>query len=220
MSFDYNVNCYNNNNNDSLIAYELKDKEYSCQLNNSEQNGLHQQVSFEESNSDNNNYSKRKNKRTIPTGPCYFQQLSVEIITHVFARLDPNSLATAAKVCQHWRYIRQMMLVVRKSVFLAYFGSFPFKRLRKDSWKSEYILRTHLIRKWEKGRGTVIQFNPKIGSIHSVSVDLENAYMMVASAERGQAVKCNPATGSVDRHILHSTDDGVPLRVNAVKVEG
>ncbi|KAI7848846.1 WD40-repeat-containing domain protein [Circinella umbellata] len=219
MSFDYNTNCYNNNNDDSLIANELKDKEYSYQLNNSEQNGLHQQVSFEESNSDNNNYSKRKNKRTIPTGPCYFQQLSVEIITHVFARLDPTSLATVAKVCQHWRYIATDD-ACWKSAFLAYFGSFPFKRLRKDSWKSEYILRTHLIRKWEKGRGTVIQFNPKIGSIHSVSVDLENAYMMVASAERGQAVKCNPTTGSVDRHILYSTDDGVPLRVNAVKVEG
>ena len=68
MSFDYNTNCYNNNNNDdSLIANELKDKEYSYQLNNSEQNGLHHQVSFEESNNDNNNYSKRKNKRTIPT---------------------------------------------------------------------------------------------------------------------------------------------------------
>ena len=36
----------------------------------------------------------------------------------------------------------------------------------------------------------------------------------------GQAVKCNPTTGSVDRHILFSTDDGVPLRVNAVQVEG
>ena len=43
-------------------------------------------------------------------------------------------------------------------------------------------------RNWEKGRGTVIQFNPKIGSIHSASVDLENSFMMVASAERGKII--------------------------------
>ncbi|KAI8149261.1 WD40-repeat-containing domain protein [Fennellomyces sp. T-0311] len=36
----------------------------------------------------------------------------------------------------------------------------------------------------------------------------------------GLAVKCNPATGTVDRHILYSTDDGIPIRVNAVQVEG
>ncbi|KAI9495258.1 WD40-repeat-containing domain protein [Zychaea mexicana] len=44
--------------------------------------------------------------------------------------------------------------------------------------------------------------------------------MLAASTERGLAVKCNPATGSVDKHLLYSTDDGVPLRVNAVQVEG
>ena len=31
-----------------------------------------------------------------------------------------------------------------------------------------------------------MQFNPKIGSISAVSVDLENAYLLVASAERGK----------------------------------
>ncbi|KAI9252911.1 WD40-repeat-containing domain protein [Phascolomyces articulosus] len=217
MSFDFNTYCYKNNN-DSLIDNELQDKDYLYQTN-SQQNGLHQQVSFEDNDNDSKHKTKRGNKSSTPTGPCYFQQLSVEIVIHIFARLDPNSLKTVAKVCRHWRYIATDD-TCWKNAFLAFFGTFPFKRLRKDSWKLEYIYRTDLIRIWEKGRGTVMQFNPKIGSIQAVSVDLENAYMLVASAERGLAVKCNPVTGSVDRHMLYSTDDGVPLRVNAVQVEG
>lgn len=33
-----------------------------------------------------------------------------------------------------------------KNAFCAYFGALPFKRLRPESWKSEYILRAHLLR--------------------------------------------------------------------------
>lgn len=96
-----------------------------------------------------------------------------------------------------------------KDAFQAFFGTLPFRRLCKDSWKSEYILRTHLIRyvigcgnskrqnpgglnlvcwferKWEKGRGSIIQFNPKVGSIDAIAVDMENSTMLAASAEQG-----------------------------------
>ncbi|KAI9311068.1 WD40-repeat-containing domain protein [Dichotomocladium elegans] len=43
---------------------------------------------------------------------------------------------------------------------------------------------------------------------------------MVASAAQGLAVRCNPTTGKVDKHLLYSTDDGVPLHVNAVALDG
>lgn len=42
---------------------------------------------------------------SAPSAPCFVQQLSVELITHIFARLDPISLAMAAKVCTYWRHI-------------------------------------------------------------------------------------------------------------------
>lgn len=35
----------------------------------------------------------------------------------------------------------------------------------------------------------------------------------------GMAVRCNPVTGKVDKQRLFSTDDGVPIRVNAVKLD-
>lgn len=44
-------------------------------------------------------------KLFILSQPCFIQQLSVEIITHIFARLDPISLATVSKVCNYWRHI-------------------------------------------------------------------------------------------------------------------
>lgn len=39
------------------------------------------------------------------SAPCYIQQLSIEVLAHVFARLDPTSLATVGGVCRFWRHI-------------------------------------------------------------------------------------------------------------------
>lgn len=33
-----------------------------------------------------------------------------------------------------------------RDAFISYFGRLPYKRLSLESWKTEYILRTHLIR--------------------------------------------------------------------------
>ncbi len=33
-----------------------------------------------------------------------------------------------------------------KDAFVSYFGKLPYRRLSLESWKTEYILRTHLIR--------------------------------------------------------------------------
>ncbi|SAL95327.1 hypothetical protein [Absidia glauca] len=152
------------------------------------------------------------------TKPTYIHQLSIEVVAHIFARLDPISLTTVAKTCRYWRHIVTDDLCW-KNAFLAYFGQLPYKRLRATSWKAEYILRTHLIRKWEKGRGRLLTFNPKIGSIDGLLVDYDNSFMMVASEEQGVAVKCNPATGKIDRHLLYSTDEGMPTQVSAVKMD-
>ncbi|KAI8381511.1 WD40-repeat-containing domain protein [Radiomyces spectabilis] len=94
----------------------------------------------------------------------------------------------------------------------------PYKRSMLNSWKSEYIFRSHLIRKWEKGRGAILRFSPKIGSLDTMFVDFDHASMVAASAEQGLAVRCNPTTGKLDKQLLFSTDDNVPLGVNALKM--
>ncbi|KAI8340574.1 WD40-repeat-containing domain protein [Chlamydoabsidia padenii] len=145
-------------------------------------------------------------------------QLSTELIAHIFARLDPISLTIVAKTCRHWRHI-VMDDVCWKNAFVAYFGRLPYKRLQTSSWKSEYILRTHLIRKWEKGRGTLLTFNPKIGSIDDIQVDFEEDLMMAASKEQGIAVQCHPSTGKLNRDLIYSTDEGMPIQVGAFTMD-
>ncbi|KAG0170173.1 hypothetical protein DFQ30_002806 [Apophysomyces sp. BC1015] len=113
----------------------------------------------------------------------------------------------------------ESLLRLGKHAFEAFFGTLPYKRLLPESWKSEYVLRTHLIRKLEKGRGTIMSFNPKVGPIDDIFVDFESSLMVAASTEQGVAVKCNPATGKLDRHLLFSTDEGVPLQLTAIKMD-
>ncbi|KAL4215906.1 quinon protein alcohol dehydrogenase-like superfamily [Rhizopus microsporus] len=161
---------------------------------------------------------KSKQRSSDPNASCYIHQLSIEVVTHIFARLDPVSLATVAKVCHYWRHIVNNDVCWRDA-FISYFGRLPYKRLSLESWKTEYILRTHLIRKWTKSRGPVISFAPKIGSLESMYVDFEDASMIVASSEQGVAAKCNPMTGKIDRHLLYSTNEAIPLHVTATKVE-
>lgn len=194
----------------------------------------HEFINQSENNNNNNTTQTthhdssqfRKGKKKLhrlpevdPNEPCFVHQLSVELITHVFSRLDPASLATVAKVCTYWRHI-VMDDSCWRDAFVSYFGGLPFKRLSVESWKTEYILRTHLIRKWTKGRGNVMTFNPKIGSLEAMQVDFDDTVMLVASTEHGVAAKCNPMTGKVShRHLLYSTNESIRLQLTAVKMD-
>ncbi|KAI9308954.1 WD40-repeat-containing domain protein [Cunninghamella echinulata] len=160
--------------------------------------------------------SKEDSEKSIV---CYVNQLSVELVTHIFSRLDPLSLATAAKTCRYWRHI-VMDDTCWKKAFLSYFGELPYKRLRIDSWKSEYILRTHLIRKWEKGRGAIMTFTPKIGSIDEVVVNFKDPSMLTASKEQGIALRCNPNTGKMEKDLLYGSEEGIPTQVTSIKMDG
>ncbi|KAI8647446.1 WD40-repeat-containing domain protein [Parasitella parasitica] len=161
-------------------------------------------------------FRKGKKKQCLPevdpNQPCFVHQLSVELITHIFSRLDPSSLATVATVCTYWRHI-VMDDSCWKSAFVSYFGGLPFKRLSVDSWKTEYILRTHLLRKWTKGRGNVMTFNPKIGSLEALQVEFDGSAMLVASTEHGVAAKFS------HRHLLYSTNESIRLQLTAVKTD-
>lgn len=130
-------------------------------------------------------------------------------------------------------------LYVGRDAFVFYFGCLPFKRLSTESWKTEYILRTHLIRlastssignypanlllcfrKLKRGRGPVMTFNPKIGSLETMNVNFNDSSMLVASTEHGVAAKCNPMTGKVSqRHLLYSTTENIRLHISAVAMD-
>ncbi|ORX58016.1 WD40 repeat-like protein [Hesseltinella vesiculosa] len=155
-----------------------------------------------------------------PSGslPCHVHQLSIELLARIFARLDPVSLSVAAATCHYWRHII-MDDVCWKNAFLDYFGKLPYRRLRSDTWKAEYILRTHLVRKWDRGRGANLSIQPKIGSIDCTVVDYQESFMMAASHDQAVAVQCNPSTGKLDRHRFYGWEDDMQLPVGVIKMD-
>ncbi|KAI9032779.1 WD40-repeat-containing domain protein [Phycomyces nitens] len=153
-----------------------------------------------------------------PNAPCYIQLLSVELLTHVFAQLNPICLTTAAKVCHTWRHIINDD-TCWKTAFVSYFGASPYKRLRPASWKLEYILRADLLRKWEKGRGTVMTLSPKIQTIDDISVDFESSSMIMGSTEHGLGAKCNIDTGKIERPLLFYSAEQIIMALTCVHVD-
>ncbi|KAL0088120.1 WD40-repeat-containing domain protein [Phycomyces blakesleeanus] len=153
-----------------------------------------------------------------PNAPCYIQQLSVELLTHVFAQLNPVCLTTAAKVCHLWRHIVNDDSCW-KTAFVSYFGSQPHKRLRPSSWKLEYILRADLLRKWEKGRGTVMTLDPMIRTIDDMFVDFENSSMTMGAAEHGLGARCNIDTGKMEKPLLFCSGVQIPMALTCVHVD-
>ncbi|RUS22682.1 quinon protein alcohol dehydrogenase-like superfamily [Endogone sp. FLAS-F59071] len=149
---------------------------------------------------------------------CYINRIPIELLTHIFARLEPHVLNTAALVCEYWRHVITDDACWRDA-FMAFFGCMPYRRLAVDSWKSEYILRTRLLRKWERGRGMNPPFEPRVGPIDKVHVDFKESWMLAGSLERGLTARCDPATGKIDRDLIFSTEDNTGLEISAMKID-
>ncbi|KAG2173175.1 hypothetical protein INT43_004549, partial [Umbelopsis isabellina] len=149
---------------------------------------------------------------------CMINNVPMEILIHIFARLDPISLIYASQVCKLWRHIVRDDACWRQG-FIAYFGAPPYKRVASDSWKSEYVLRTHLHRKWEKGRGTVLVFDPKIGALDNIYVNFQNSWMLSGTLNRAMATKSDPATGKTERGFMFGHEDALPMAVSAMKMD-
>ncbi|OZJ03953.1 hypothetical protein BZG36_02944 [Bifiguratus adelaidae] len=159
-----------------------------------------------------------KQSSTAEQHESYINQVPVEILTHIFARLDPFALGTAGLVCRYWRHVITDDACWRDA-FLAFFGCSPFQRLAEESWRMEYTLRTRLLRRWEKGRGMTMLFDPRIGPIHEVYTDLEHSWMLVGSLNKGIAVRCDPSNGKVDRDIIYASDENASLEIAKMKID-
>ncbi|KAJ1674110.1 hypothetical protein EV182_003945, partial [Spiromyces aspiralis] len=65
-------------------------------------------------------------------------------------------------------------------------------------WRSEYIERARLLKRWGLGRRVNrLEFNPRLGNVHRVLVDWENGWLLAVSLTHGVAVRCNHLNGSV-----------------------
>jgi WD40 repeat protein len=98
-------------------------------------------------------------------------------------------------------------------------------------------------RKWEKGRGTVLVFDPKIGPLDSIYVNFQNSWMLSGTLDRGMhscsqwsalskvcilnlpqliamATKSDPSTGKTERTAMFGHEDAEPSPVSSMKMDG
>ncbi|KAG9073051.1 hypothetical protein KI688_000834 [Linnemannia hyalina] len=128
------------------------------------------------------------------TGVNVICTLPVELLSHIVSHLEPNELlfyhVVNADSC--W-----------KQAFIKFFGaSVRFKRLDPKSWRGEYIKRTRLLRRWEKGRGFNIMIDPKIGQITELWAETNTpnqGWFLAGGLSQGVVAKCNPELGKVQK---------------------
>ncbi|KAJ3107668.1 hypothetical protein HDU96_007836 [Phlyctochytrium bullatum] len=141
---------------------------------------------------------------------CFVYLLPDEILIQALANLDPYHLRLAATVCKKWHTVIADDGIWRTALECSLQG-LPARRIARNSWRMEYLRRSHLQREWEKTFGKrVVQFDPRVGRIGctAVEVDGEAMRMVVGSAERGMAVVCHPQTGKVEKSAVRFGGDG------------
>ncbi|KAJ2778397.1 hypothetical protein H4R18_004617 [Coemansia javaensis] len=144
-----------------------------------------------------------------------------DVWIQVLARLDPQSLAAAGRVCRQWRAIVSSDHSWQRALVLRY-GRRPFQRLQPRrmpaaqaggpgwlaggraapaSWRSDYVGRLGLHRQWAGGSGgrqrRRIEFSPRVGAVDGLVVSEQHGWALAASLACAAAVRCRPQSGKV-----------------------
>ncbi|PWN51347.1 hypothetical protein IE53DRAFT_368132 [Violaceomyces palustris] len=142
--------------------------------------------------------------------------LAPEILIRIFTFLDPVSLARAAAVCRGWARVARDD-TTWKSAFAFAFGleamegkakgsvqdvAPAIRRLNRASWKLEYSQRSALLRQWRKAKTPTVLSDSRISTISSISLSLQNRFMLSASIMYGVASRSDPFTGKVTKGFI------------------
>ena len=57
-------------------------------------------------------------------------------------------------------------------------------------------------RKWERGRGLALSFDPRVGIIHNLYVDFANSWMLAGSLDKGMVSRYDLSTGKISNDII------------------
>ena len=119
----------------------------------------------------------------IDSTKCFIHKIPDEVLIFILANLDPTDLKLASNICKKWHQVISDDGMWR-SAFEKHFDCIPIRRITNGSWRREYLTRTGLLREWSKGR-QAIQFEPRIGNIDQIYLDLEQSKLYAASLEKG-----------------------------------
>jgi hypothetical protein len=106
-----------------------------------------------------------------------------EVLIFIFSNLDPFELKHASGVCKRWNLVISDDNCWRFA-FEYYFGSIPLRRITTGSWRREYLTRTGLLKEWGRGR-QAIQFEPRIGKIEHIYLDMDEQKLFAGSLQKG-----------------------------------
>ncbi|KAL1918709.1 uncharacterized protein VTP21DRAFT_2731 [Calcarisporiella thermophila] len=132
-------------------------------------------------------------------GVNYINIIPIELLTHILSYLEPASLSTAAQVCRLWHHVVTDDSCWRNA-FFKFFGCSPYRRLSTESWRSEYLYRSHLLRKWQQGKGRTLLYDLRNGKIDEIYCNFKDSWMLAGSLERNMVVRSDPSTGKIDKY--------------------
>ncbi|PWN26297.1 WD40 repeat-like protein [Jaminaea rosea] len=130
---------------------------------------------------------------------CWINRLPSESLTRIFAHLDPLSLSRCALVSHSWSQVARDEATWRSAFASNYGTAISLRRVSKSSWKSEYIRRTDLLRRWRKSRSPAITSDMRVSNITSIAFSQAHNFMLCTSAAYGIASRADPFKGKVAR---------------------
>ncbi|KAI8806629.1 WD40-repeat-containing domain protein [Cladochytrium replicatum] len=151
--------------------------------------------------------------------PRLAEKIPVEVLIHIFSKLDTHDLRKGSLVCRRWARVIKDDTCWRLALEWRY-GRLPIRRVA-PTWQKEYLRRGHLTRDWSRRRGTEsVQFDPfMVGRITEIMVDYAEGKMFAGSLERGCVAMANPITGKIERDLIYSRADEIPDQISALKMD-
>lgn len=169
--------------------------------------------------------------RSPPMGPHNeehgergIDSLAPETLARIFAFLDPVSLTRCARTCRAWNAIVSQDITWCNALMCAFGleareeriaaaegGSDPaWKALRvapalrrmQPSWRSEYMARSSLLRRWRKSRMPTVLTDPRIGGVDAIALSSSRKFVLSLSYGFSIASSSNALTGKVAKDFL------------------
>lgn len=140
-----------------------------------------------------------------------------EILVQIISHMDPAGLRVFHLVSKRFYNLMKDESCWRLAVE-RHFGALPLRRISK-SWRIEYLYRVRYLRDWKGGRCSTLQFEPRIGVLHQIYVDLEANKLLGANLDRGMVAITDPSTGKVAKDKLYASPDHVHLLVSKMCIQ-
>jgi len=150
--------------------------------------------------------------------------LAPETLARIFAFLDPVSLSRCARTCRAWNKIVSQdttwcsalmcafgLEAYEERIAAAERGCDPaWKALRvapalrrmQPSWRSEYVARSSLLRRWRKSRMPTVLTDPRIAGVDAIALSSSRKFVLSLSYGFSIASRSNALTGKVAKDFL------------------